>query len=101
MRAQFSLLSAKAVAQSGATRLMDSFNSLVPDCLYNCSGPGESWPPKAAITASVFQHLPQQPEGMGIGAKDKIQKWIFPVISIMLGAGRKGEKVLGLTLHHN
>lgn len=78
---------------------MDSFNSLDPDCLYRYSGPGENWPPKAEITASVFSHLPQQPEGMGIGAKEEMQKQIFLTISAMLGASGAGEKVL--TLHHN
>lgn len=72
MRAQFSLLSVEVVALYGATSLMDGFNLLVPDCLYNCLGPGESWPPQAAITTSVFQHPSQQPKGMRIGAKEKI-----------------------------
>lgn len=71
MRAPFSLLSAEEVAQCGAVSLTDGFNSLVPDCLYDCSGPGEIWPPKAAIAASVFQHLPRQPEGMEIGAQEE------------------------------
>ena len=71
MRALFSLLSAEAVAQCGAASLTDGFNSLVPDCLYDCSGPGESWPLKATTTASVFQHLPRQPEGMEIAAMEE------------------------------
>ena len=98
MGAFFSLSSAEAADQCGARSLMDAFNSLVSDCLYCYSGPGESWPPKAEITVSVFPHLPQQPEGMGIGAKEERQKQIFLVISAMLGASRAGEV---LTLHHN
>lgn len=78
---------------------MDGFNSLVPDCLYCYSGPGESWPSKAEITASVFPHPLQQPEGMGTGAKEETQKQILLMISAMLGASRAGEKVL--MLHHN
>ena len=92
-------MSAEVADQCGARSLMDGFNSLVPACLYSYSGPGESWPPKAEITASVFPHLPQQPEDAGIGAKEEIQKQIFLMISAMLGAGRTVEKVL--TLHHH
>ena len=99
MRAYFSPLSAEAADQCGARSLMDGFNSLIPYCLYCYSGPGESWPPKAEITASVFPHLPQQPEGMGIGAKEEMQKQIFLMISAMLGASGAGEKVL--TSQHN
>lgn len=76
---------------------MDGFNSLVSACFYSYSGPGESWPPKAEITRSVFPHLPQQPEEVGIGAKEEIQKQLFLRISAMPGAGRTVEKVL--TLH--
>lgn len=66
--------------------LMDGFNSLVPDCLYCYLGCGESWPPKAEIIVSLFPHLPQQPEGMGIGVKEEIQKQLFLMVSAMLGA---------------
>lgn len=72
---------------------MDGFNSLVPACLYSYSSPRESWPPEAEITASVFPHLPRQPEDVGIGAKEEIQKQLFLMISAMLGAGRTVERV--------